>query len=139
MVHKSCKFNQQLIMLWVEENKAVFVAILFLMLCFGIMDTVVFVINNTFLHVTTVGRNVWLDWLFIIITSLLGYGVWKSWIKVEKRIAPKTIALILPGDRFLAGECVGRWVHGSNCHACTQIDKGSMQSRIGLFCYPNGI
>lgn len=95
IVHKSCKFNQQLILLWVEENKAVFVAILFLMLCFGIMDTVVFVINNTFLHVTTVGRNVWLDWLFIIITSLLGYGVWKSWIKVEKRIAPKTIALIL--------------------------------------------
>ena len=95
IVHKLCKFNQQLILLWVDENKAVFVAILFLMLCFGIMDTVVFVINNTFLHVTTVGRNVWLDWLFIIITSLLGYGVWKSWIKVEKRIAPKTIALIL--------------------------------------------
>lgn len=73
IVHKSCKFNQQLILLWVEENKAVFVAILFLMLCFGIMDTVVFFINNTFLHVTTVGRNVWLDWLFD-----------------------------LPGDRFLA-------------------------------------
>ena len=42
------------------------------------------------------------------------------------------------GDRFLTCECVGRWVHGSNCHACTQIDKGSMQTHRPFFVIPTG-
>ena len=83
------------ILKWFRENNAIGVAILLLMLCFGIMDTVVSVINNTLLHVSSISRDIWLDLLFIIITTLLGYGVWKSWIKTEKRIASRTIALIL--------------------------------------------
>lgn len=83
------------ILKWFRENKAIGVAILLLMLCFGIMDAVVSVINNTLLHVSSISRNICLDLLFIIITTLLGYVVWKSWIKTKKRIAPRTIALIL--------------------------------------------
>lgn len=93
--HNTCKHNWKVILYWLKENKAIGVAILLLMLCFGMMDTVVSVINNALLHVTSIGRDVWLDWLFIIITILLGYVVWSSLIKTEKRIAPKTIALIL--------------------------------------------
>ena len=92
---KTSKDNRELILLWLKENKAIGVAILLLMLCFGMMDNVVAIINNTLLHITSIGRNIWLDWLFIIITALLGYEVWISWIKTEKRIAPKTTALLL--------------------------------------------
>lgn len=83
------------IIIRIKKSKAIGVALLILMLCFGLMDNLVTVINNTLIHVTAFSRDIWLDWLFIIITLGFAFVLWKSWIKKDKIIAPKTVALIL--------------------------------------------
>ena len=80
---------------WVRENKAIIAAILLLMLCFGILDTVEAVVNKTILHFTKLSRNPWLDWFFIIITVICGGVVLFPLIKNRKKIAPRTISLLL--------------------------------------------
>ena len=84
---------------WMKENKAIIVAVLLLMLCFGILDKIVTLIDNTILHITDFDRNLWLDWLFILISLGLWIKAWRSWIKKcykkEKIIAARTVSLML--------------------------------------------
>lgn len=78
-----------------KENRAIIVAILLLMLCFGLMDTVVSVINKILLHITNFERNLWLDWLSIILTVLSGFMIWFSWIKKGKIVSARNVGLII--------------------------------------------
>lgn len=78
-----------------KENRAIFVAILLLMLCFGLMDTVVAVINKTLLLITNFERNLWLDFLSIILTVMGGFVIWFSWIKKKKIVSARNVGLIL--------------------------------------------
>lgn len=83
------------VMSWVKESKAIFVALLILMLCFGLMDTVVSVINKTLIQVFGIARNVWIDWVFILITFIVGCEICFSWIRKNKIVTARNVALIL--------------------------------------------
>ena len=83
------------VMSWVKESKAIFVALLILMLCFGLMDTVVSVINKTLIQVFGIVRNVWIDWVFILITLIVGCEICFSWIRKNKIVTARNVALIL--------------------------------------------
>lgn len=83
------------VMSWVKESKAIFVALLILMLCFGLMDTVVSVINKTLIQVFGIARNVWIDWVFILITLIVGCEICFSWIRKNKIVTARNVALIL--------------------------------------------
>lgn len=78
----------------IKENKAVFIAVLILMLCFGLMKQVETVINNTLLYLTDFKRNSWIDCVAIILTVCSGITVY-SIIKDKKIVAPRTVSLIL--------------------------------------------
>lgn len=78
---------------WMKKNKALFVAILLLMLCFGMMENVTTLINKTLIHITVIDRSLWLDLFFFIFTYCICVGVWKSWIWKGKIIAPRTVAI----------------------------------------------
>lgn len=80
---------------WMRENKAIFVAILLLMLCFGMMDNVTILINKTLIHITDIDQSLWLDLFFILITLSICVGVGISWIWKGKIIAPRTVAIIV--------------------------------------------
>lgn len=80
---------------WMKENESILVAILLLTMCFGIMDKVVSVINNTLLRITDFERNTWLDCLFLIVTIWLGIRCWVYWIKLRKVVTPRSVSLIL--------------------------------------------
>lgn len=80
---------------WLEVNKAIIVAILLLMLCFGLLDTVVSVINRTLIHLTNMTRNPWLDWFFVFLTIIYGYIIWSLWIKPQKKVSPRIVGLFL--------------------------------------------
>ena len=84
---------------WMKENKAIIVAVLLLMLCFGVLDKIVTLIDNTILHITDFDRNICLDWLFIFVSIILWVRAWNPWIKMclkkEKIIAPRTVSLML--------------------------------------------
>jgi len=84
---------------WMKENKAIIVAVLLLMLCFGILDKIVALIDNTILHITDFDRNICLDWLFIFVSIILWVRAWNPWIKMcfkkEKIIASRTVSLML--------------------------------------------
>lgn len=80
---------------WMKENKAIFVAILLLILCFSMMNKVSTFINKTLLHITDLDRSLWLDLFFIIITFYMCVGVGISWICKGKIIAPRTVAIIV--------------------------------------------
>lgn len=80
---------------WFIENKAIIAAILLLMLCFGILDTIVTVINKTILHFTDITRNLWLDWFFIFLTVIYGVVIWFSLNKNKKIIASRTVSMLL--------------------------------------------
>lgn len=75
-------------MIWLKENTAFVIAVLFILLCFGLMNTVVSVINNTLLYVTDFGRHFCLDWLFIVITILCGFCIVKYWLKAKRIVSP---------------------------------------------------
>lgn len=79
---------------WFSENKAVLVAVLILMICFGLMQQVEAVINNTLLYLTDFKRNTWIDCVAIILTICSGATIY-SIIKSKKIIAPRTVSLIL--------------------------------------------
>lgn len=83
------------VMSWVKESKAIFVALLILMLCFGLMNTVVSVINKTLIQVFGIARNVWIDWVFILITLIVGCEICFSWIRKNKIVTARNVALIL--------------------------------------------
>lgn len=87
--------NVSTVMSWVKESKAIFVALLILMLCFGLMDTVVSVINKTLIQVFGIARNVWIDWVFILITLIVGCEICFSWIRKNKIVTARNVALIL--------------------------------------------
>ena len=84
---------------WMKENKAIIVAVLLLMLCFGVLDKIVTLIDNTILHITDFDRNICLDWLFIFVSIILWVRAWNPWIKMclkkEKIIAPRTVSFML--------------------------------------------
>ncbi len=82
-------------MSWVMESKAIFVALLILMLCFGLMETVVSVIDKTLLLIFNIARNVWLDWAFILITLIGGCRIWFSCILKNIIVTARNVALIL--------------------------------------------
>lgn len=80
---------------WIKENKAIFVAIFILMLCFGLLDIVVSIINKTLIHLTNISRNLWLDWFFVFLTIIYGYVIWFLWIKPKKIVSPRIVSLFL--------------------------------------------
>ena len=84
---------------WMKENKTIIVAVLLSMLCFGVLDKIVLLIDKTLLHITDFDRNVWLDLLFILISFGLWLIAWDSWIKrsfkMEKIIASRTVSFML--------------------------------------------
>ncbi len=91
----SIKRITEYIKIWVEENKAIIVALLMLLLCFGLLDKVVRVIDKSLLLVTNIARDPWLDWLFIILTISLGIAIWRNWIMNKRIVAPRMVGLIL--------------------------------------------
>lgn len=83
------------IVVWLKGNKAIFVAILLLMLCFGLMDTVIAVIDKTLLLVTNIPQNSWIDWLFIFLTAFFAIVVLLAWINNKKIVTPRNVGIIL--------------------------------------------
>ena len=74
---------------------AFIVAILIVMLCLGIIDRVKTVINKTLLFVTNFGRNVWLDWLFVLLTAILATQIAYRWFFKRKKVSPQIAGLLL--------------------------------------------
>ena len=80
---------------WLENNMAIIVAILFVILCFGLIETVKAVINKTLLYITCFGRNVWLDWLFIILTAIAAIATAYNWFHKHKKVSSQIAGLLL--------------------------------------------
>lgn len=80
---------------WLNVNKAIIIAVFLLMLCFGLLDTVVSFINKTLIHLTNITRNPWLDWFFVFLTIIYGYVIWFLWIKPKKIVSPRIVSLFL--------------------------------------------
>ena len=80
---------------WMRENKAIFVSILLLMLCFGMMDNVTTLINKTLIHITDIDRSLLLDLFFVILTFCIFVVVGICWIRKGKIIAPRTVSITI--------------------------------------------
>jgi len=78
-----------------QKHKSIVTALCILMLCYGIYDKVVAIINSTLLHLTSFGRSTWLDWLFIFVTVSLTVIVYEKWIKAKKVVATRTVGILL--------------------------------------------
>jgi len=78
-----------------KKHKSIITALCILMLCYGISDKVVAIIDSTLLHLTDFGRSVWLDWVFICITISLAVIVYAKWIKAKKVVAARTVGILL--------------------------------------------
>ena len=92
---KSLKTKIENMKVCAKENKAICVAIILLMLSYGLMDFLVKLIDKTIAHLTAFPRNAWLDWVFVVITMCLLYGLCLTWIKTKKIITARTVAQIL--------------------------------------------
>lgn len=77
----------------IKRNTSITVAVLLVVACFGLLDTIVTVIDKALVPITDVKRNVWLDCLFIILTLWCGILVLRSWRK--KIIASRTVGVLL--------------------------------------------
>lgn len=80
---------------WFENNMAVVVALLFVILCLGLIETIKAVINKTLLYITCFGRNVWLDWFFIILTAIVAITTVYKWFYKQKKVSPQIAGLLL--------------------------------------------
>ena len=80
---------------WPKENMAIIVAVLFSMLCIGLLSSVVSVIDNTLLYLTDFGRHVSLDWLFILLTGFGVYYVAKHWFIAKRIVSPRLTGALL--------------------------------------------
>lgn len=80
---------------WLENNKAIVVAILFVMLCLGLIEIVKAVINKTSLSIIRFERTVWLDVFFIIITTIFVIRTAYIWFYKQKRVSPQIAGLLL--------------------------------------------
>lgn len=78
---------------WLQRNTAITVAVLLVVACFGLLDSVVTVIDKAVVPITDIKRNVWLDWLFIVLTLWCGVKVGRSWR--NKVVAPQTVGMLL--------------------------------------------
>jgi nucleoside-triphosphatase THEP1 len=95
MIKRTIREVMKVVMNWVKENKSIFVALLILMVCYGLMDTFVAVIDKTLLCIFSITRNAWLDWAFVMFTIIAGCEIWFSWIRKKKIVAARDVALIL--------------------------------------------
>ncbi len=80
---------------WVKQNRAIIVAALLFVLCLGMIDTVVSMINNTLVHLTSFGSNRYLDWLFIIISLAVAVYLIERWICVNRIVSPQFTGMVL--------------------------------------------
>lgn len=80
---------------FIKENVAIIIAVLFAMLCFGLMKVVVSVINNTLLHFANFGRNVWLDWLFVVLSCCFIYYIVMQWFKAKRIVSSSSVGILL--------------------------------------------
>lgn len=80
---------------WLENNMSIIIAILFLILCLGLIETVKAVINKTLLFITCFERNVWLDWLFILLTTIVVITTVYNWFYKQKKVSPQISGLLL--------------------------------------------
>ena len=80
---------------WLENNMAIIVAVLFVILCFGLIETVKVVINKTLLYITCFSRNVWLDWLFILLTTIAAITTVYKWFYKPKKVSTQIAGLLL--------------------------------------------
>lgn len=78
---------------WLQRNTDITVAVLLVVACFGLLDSVVTVIDKAVVPITDIKRNVWLDWLFIVLTLWCGVQVGRSWR--NKVVAPRTVGMLL--------------------------------------------
>ena len=78
---------------WLQRKTAITVAVLLVVVCFGLLDSVVTVIDKALVPITDIKRNVWLDCLFIVLTLWCGILVWRSWRK--KINAPRMVGVLL--------------------------------------------
>ena len=79
---------------WLENNMSIIIAILFLILCLGLIETVKAVINKTLLFITCFERNVWLDWLFILLTTIVVITTVYNWFYKQKKVSPQISGLL---------------------------------------------
>ena len=80
---------------WLDNNMAIIVAVLFVILCVGLIETVKAVINKTFISITSFGRNVWLDCLFILFTIIVATTTVYNWFYKQKKVSSQIAGLIL--------------------------------------------
>lgn len=86
---------------WFKKNMAIIIAVFFVMLCFGLIDSVKAIINKTLLTVTCFGRSIWLDLLFIALTAIEGIRSFK-WFNNKKKVSPQIAGLLLVGCSLYA-------------------------------------
>ena len=101
---------QKTVFNWIMKYKAILVALLLLVLCRGLVETVVFVINNTLVYITNFKGNAWLDGLFVFLTLAYGLWLWLFWIKRKRIVSVKLAALSL---FFVCVYCFFRFVDRS--------------------------
>ena len=87
---------------WIKQKRAVFIAVLLIVLCLGLIETVVSLINNTLIHITSFGSNRYMDWLFIFISLAVAIYLIKRWICVNRIVSPQLAGEILFVDSLYA-------------------------------------
>ena len=83
------------IRLWVNDNKAIFIAIMILLFCFGIMDRLIELINSSLLIITDIKRNLWIDLFFIVLTIYTYVLLYDLWISKHKTVTARTVGLLI--------------------------------------------
>lgn len=80
---------------WFECNMAIVIAVLFVMLCLGLIDTIETVINKTLLYVTNFESNVWLDWLFVALTAITTTFLAVNWFYKGKKVSSQMAGVLI--------------------------------------------
>jgi len=74
-------FRANAIVKWVKQNRAIIVAVLLIVLCLGIIETIVSLINNTLIYLTCFGSNRYMDWLFVFISLAVAVYLTRRWMR----------------------------------------------------------
>ena len=78
-----------------KQYRHVITAVLAFVLCMGMMDKLVCLIDKVLMPILDHPANTWLNIFFIAFNLILGSLVWKVWIKGKKAITEKTLSWLL--------------------------------------------
>lgn len=82
----------------IQQNRHIIVAILAMILCLGIMDKLVMLIDKFLMPVFGHEANNWLSILFLAFTLVVLYWIYTGWVKNKKVFTEKEWAWLIFGE-----------------------------------------